>query len=220
MANVNYFKEFCQFVMNKTQSGRSFTEVQFNQVANQAQLQIFERDFQLFMQTERITEFLKTFLKKTVLNVPATGESSYPSDYQHLSALRKYYVKTNGQGKMIEIKEVKNVNWGLMQMSQLMEPTLRFPKYSEFSDVIRFLPKNIGIVEIDYFKTPTAPVWGYVTTSGRPVYDPTASTDFEFVDTYINEVAAIFLSLVGCNLKDTELAGFTQMWKAENNNPN
>ena len=215
--NVNSFKLFTEFVSNKVQSGNAVTVSQFNDVANRAQMQLFEKDFQTFLMTNEISEYLKVFLRNKIYSGVLTGEISYPTDFQHIASLRRYYVLGNGSGKEISITPVKNSSWGDIQISKLNEPTLRYPKYSEFSDVIRLLPRNMGIVMMDYFKKPTAPVWGYTVANNRPVYDPTASTNFEWDEYSLNNVAAIYLSLIGVNLKDSELAQFSELYKQQTN---
>jgi hypothetical protein len=120
-------------------------------------------------------------------------------------------------GKEIPVEEVRNESWGDIQISALYEPTLRFPKYSEFSDNIRILPKNVGIVMMDYFKLPTAPVWGYTITNSRPVYNSSTSTNFDWDEFSFNNIAAIYLSLIGVNLKDGELAQFSELYKQQTN---
>lgn len=214
--NVNTFKLFVEFVSNKVQSGNAVSPSQFNEVANRAQMQLFEKDFQTFIATKQVSEYLKTFFKNKVYSVPVTGIISYPSDFQHLASLRKYYISASG-GKEIPVEEVKNESWGDIQISALYQPTLRFPKYSEFSDSIRLLPKTIGIVMMDYFKTPVAPVWGYTIANNRPVYDSATSTNFEWDEFSVNNIAAIYLSLIGVNLKDNELAQFSELYKQQTN---
>lgn len=209
--NINYFKKFTEYAANKSQSGDTISPSQFNMVANQAQLQLFENDFQTYLQTEEISEYLKIYLLPKVEGVPNTGELPYPEDYLHLASLRKYY-----NGKMIPIEEVKNEAWGFIQISSLMKPSLRFPKYNEFSNVIRFLPKSIGIIEIDYFKKPTIPVWGYINVAGQPVYNPATSTNFDWIEYSFNEIASIFLSIIGINLRAGDLAQWSQQFKQEN----
>lgn len=217
MLNINDFKLYTEYLSNKVQVGNTLTIPQFNQLCFQSVMQVFEKDYQTFLMTEELSEFLRIYLKNQVSSVPATGILPYPADYQHITSIRKYYVNAKGVGKMLQVEEIKNVEWGFIQMSSLREPTLRFPKYNEFDGVIRFLPMNLGIIEIDYIKTPDQPVWGYTTVSGRPVYDPLTSTNFEFQDYSTNIVAAVFLSLVGVNLKDSELERFAQQYKKETN---
>lgn len=214
--NINSFKLYTEYLSNKAQSGNTISPTQFNQLCFQACMQLFEKDFQTFLATEDVSEFLKTYFKNIVVSVPLTGLVNFPSDFQHMSSVRKYYIDAKGVGRMIQVDEVKNVAWGHIQMSPLQPPTLRFPKYSEFDTLIRFAPKNIGIIEMDYFRTPVQPIWGYSVSSNRPIYSPAVSTDFEFNDFSTNEIAGIYLSLIGINLKDSELEAFSQAYKQEN----
>jgi len=216
--NINDFKNFCEFVSNKEQSGNSVTISQFNEVANRAQLQVFEKDRAVFVKEQVASDYLKTFLKRKIYNGPfVAGEFTLPTDYQHTNSLRSYHVKKDGKAIEVEVLEVKNADWGEITASSLYEATSRFPKFSEFKDIVRILPTDVGTVTLEYFSTPTAPSWEFTTVNGRPVYDAGASTDFEWDDFAFNNVAAYYLSLIGVNLKDTELANFTQMYKQETN---
>jgi len=217
MVNINSFKTYTEFLSNKVQVGGVISPSQFNQLCFQSLMQVYEKDYQTFLATEEVSELLRIYLKQQTTAVPLTGVLPYPSDYQHLTALRKYYVNPKGVGRMIQIEEIKEVEWGFIQASSLREPTLRFPKYNEFSSTVRFLPRNIGIIEIDYFKTPVQPIWGYTIVSGRPVYDPLTSVNFEFQDYSTNAVAAVFLSLQGVNLRDSELEQFAQEYMKQTN---
>jgi len=215
--NVDTFKKFTEFVANKVQSGGSISSDQFNLVAHRAQMQLFEKDYGTFLQSGQISEFLNTFLVNYVTNVPpTTGAIAYPSDYEHLASMRRYYVKPTGSQE-IPIEEVKDISWGEIYRSQLLTPTLQFPKFNAFATEFRFLPKNVGIVMVDYFKTPVAPVWGYTIVNNAQAYDSSTSTDFEWDEYALNNVAAIYLSLVGVNIKDMELSQFAEMYKAQTN---
>jgi len=211
--NINEFKTYVEFLQNKAQAGNAVSISQFNQLCFQATMQKFEADYQTFLATEEVSEFLSTYFKNTVQSIPLTGELAYPSDYMHMSSLRKYYVPPGQPGRMIQIDEVKNVAWGFIQQSPLQPPTLRFPKYSHFNTVIRFLPRNIGIIEMDYFRIPAQPIWGYSIASSRPVYDSATSTDFEWEEYSTNEIAAIYLNLIGVNLKDGELLAWSKEYQ-------
>lgn len=208
--NVNTFWNFLNFVSNKIQNGSTLTPSQFNTVANQAQMVIFEKDYETMLATEEVSEFLKTFLVSGPYMVPPNGELAYPSDYQHLASMGNYY-----NGRFIQCSEIKNSAWGLEQVSQLRQATKRFSKFTKSGTVIEFLPRDIGIIQMDYFKTPAAPVWGYTIASSRPVYDPTTSTNFEWNSTFMNAVVAVFLQLIGVNLRDGDLTSFAQMFTQE-----
>lgn len=213
--NINEFKEFVEFCANKVQSGNSVDTDQFNELANRAQMQLFEQDFNTFLQTKSVSEYLKTFLKNTSILINTFGEGNYPSDFQHVSSMRSYFVPTKGNAYEVEVKEESNADWGKLQASQLFKATKRWPKYSEFGSNLRFLPRDLGVAQLDYFKTPVKPIWGFTVVSNDPVYNPSTSTDFEWDDFSTNQVAAMYLALIGVNLKDGELAQFAEMYKAQ-----
>ena len=215
--NINSFKNKVEFIMNKSQSGNSYKPSQFNDVCQMAQMQLFEKDYQTFVNTEHISDYLNVFIKYKVGSVPSSGEYILPNDAQHLLSVRKYYVRPNGKSVMIQVKAIDNVAWGLFQISSLREPTARFPKYTEKADKLFFAPKNIGIIEVDYLKTPVTPIWGFTIVNNRPQYNPSTSTNFEWSEHSVNHVASIFLSLVGCNLKDNQLSQFSEMYKEQTN---
>ena len=210
--NVNTFWNFVNYVSNKVQVGSTLSPSQFNLVANRAQMVLFEKDYETLLATEEISEYLRTFLVSNPYMVPANGELAYPSDYQHLASMGNYY-----NGTFIQCSEIKNTAWGLEQVSQLRQATKRFSKFTKGGTYIEFLPKNIGIIQMDYFRTPVAPVWGYTVVSSRPVYDASTSTNFEWNETFLNAVAAIFLQLIGINLREGDLLQFANQFTAETN---
>jgi hypothetical protein len=213
--NVDVFKKTAEFISNKVQSGGTVTASQFSLIANQAQLAVFERDWAQFVATGHSSDFMDWFLKNiTVTPDMVTGYVPYPSDYQHTAGVRSYYNR-----KERPVEAVENKMWGEVQASQIMQPTKTFPKYTEFSTEFRFLPRDIGIVMLDYWKIPTVPVWGYTIVLNEQVYDPTTSVDFEWPEFAINQVLAVYLALIGVNLKDEVLEGFIQEFKKDTNIP-
>lgn len=215
--SINFFKSFVEAVANKNQSGNSITVSQFNTFANQAQLAKFEADRTIYIQTGNLTKYLTFFLKNAVKQVPPlTGFLPYPNDWQHTVSVRAYFIRPNGKSVEVEVTESKDKSWGEIQISSLLISSARFPKYMEFANEFRFLPKTIGSIYLDYLKTPTPPLWTYTTSpSGRPVYDPAKSVDFEWEEFSINEVAMLYLNLIGCNLSMPELINFSNSFKQE-----
>ena len=213
--NIDEFKRFVEFVSNKTQTGNTITPTQFNEVANRAQMAVFERDYKEFLATKNITEFLSFFLKRATILIDSLGNGPYPSDYEHCASVRSYYAKTSGSAKEVEVTEETNFDFGKLQVSQLYEPTRRFPKYSHFGDSMRFLPKDLGTAFMDYFYTPPKPIWNYTVVSNVPVYSASGSVDFVWGDSSTNLVAAVYLSLISVNLSAEQLAGFSEMFKAQ-----
>lgn len=216
--NINEFKKYTEYLSNKSQNGNSLSVDEFNRAANAAQLQVYEKDRAVYVSESLTSDFLKTFLKTKIFNGPfITGEITSPSDLQHITDMYSYHVKKDGKGMNVPIKETKNTDWGEVISSELFKGTSRHPKFSEFGDKIRITPTDLKTVTVDYFSTPTQPIWAYTTVSDRPVYDPISSVNFDWDEFAMNNVAANFLSLVGVNLKDGELSQFAQMYKQETN---
>lgn len=214
--NIDEFKRFVEFVSNKVQTGNTITPTQFNEVANRAQMQIFERDYKRFLMDKGTSNFLNAFLKNKTIVISPIGEGNVPADYEHTSSMRFYYVKPGGKSAEVPITEEDNFDFGKLQISQLFVPEKRFPKFSQFAKIFRFLPRDLGIAQLDYFSTPVKPFWAYTIVSNAPVYNPSGSINFAWDDFATNEVAAVYLALIGCNLKDGELSAFAEMFKAQN----
>lgn len=211
--NVDVFKKTAEFISNKVQSGETVTPSQFSIIANQAQLQVYEKDRLTFLKTGESSDYLDWFLVNVIVTPdPVTGFLNYPSDYQHTAGVRSYY---NRKERPVEL--VQNKAWGEVQASQIMQPTKVFPKYTEFSGEFRFLPRDIGSVMLDYWKTPVVPVWGYTIVNNEPVYDASTSTDFAFPEFAINQVMSAYLGLIGVNLKDRDIEMFSREMKQINN---
>ena len=209
--NVNSFKVYCDFIANKVQAGGTTTTVQRNELSHQAQMSCFEKDRLVFIKTGELSDFLKCFLRSTVINPNVlTGFHSYPADFQHTAGVRSYY---NKKERPVEL--VENKAWGEVQVSLLAPPTKQFPKYTEFANEYRFLPRDIGIVMLDYLKEPVKPIWAYTISSNVQVYDPTASVDFEWDAFSLNRVAAEYLSYIGINIQSVQLAQYSQQFKEE-----
>jgi hypothetical protein len=214
--SIDEAKRFLELLSQKTQSG-GFTPTQFNLAVQRAQMQLYERDYKVWQQTEEVTEAMSYFITSNApFVVPTTGKLSYPAGYLHTVDVRRYYVPSSGNGVQIQCKEVKAADVGEIQISRLTPATLRFPKFVEYDLFWQFYPKNVGNVIIDYFRQPTNPVWGFTIVNGRDVYNPATSTQFEFPDFSHNEIMGVACGYLGINIRDAELLQFAQMFKQEN----
>lgn len=209
--NINEFKVYCEnIIANKTQSGNTITPSQFNVAANRAQMDVFEADRLVFLKTGELTDYL-TWFSKNIIKSPnqLTGYLDYPEDFQHTIGVRAY-----SSSKERTVERVANSAWGTVQQSELQKPTFIFPKFSEFKGHYRFLPKNIGIVIIDYLRTPLKPNWAYTVVNNVAVYDSVNSVDFEFPEFAFKRVADSYISIIAQNIKDPQLEAYVQQQKA------
>jgi hypothetical protein len=215
MVNVNDFKRFVEFVSNKAQVGGTITPTLFNETAHRAQMLVYEKDYQTFLQTKELSRFLIKFITSKIYS-NVKGSIAYPSNFQHVSSIDAYYVGENG-GKVVGADEVKNESWGRVLSSALYKPTTRFPKFTLMGAKILIEPKSVHTVYLDYLKVPDAPVWGFTVVNNREVYDATTSTNFEFDQYSFNNVAAHYLTLIGMNLREGDLQGFANLYSQQTN---
>ncbi len=213
--NINEVKKFFSFIVNKVQSG-TVQPANFNVMAARAQMELYEKEVKAWQETQQITDSMKTFLKATILNPSTTtGKANYPSDYVHTSTVRSYYVRTGGNSVEVPVREIDNDDYGEAMVSEVAPPTKRFPILTYYDTYIQFLPKDINIVFLDYFRLPAPPVWGYNSVNGRPVYDPSQSTDIEFPDSDFNEIVFMMCSYMSINIREGQLTQYSEMMKQQ-----
>lgn len=215
-------------IANKAQTG-NLTPSDFNSLMPRAfQQWVFKTyddmtDGRGWQSHQAITDDLRFLLvRNKVMQVPASGELSIPSDYLHLSSINYNYSQLiNGQTvttlKPVDI--VRDNERSAFTDSAIYAPLLAAKKYviSAFFDTyLQFYPSNVGRVEFTYLRQPIDPVWNFTVVNGRPVYDPLTSVDLEAPDEAVDEIAMIALSLFGINIRDNELISFSEAQKAQN----
>jgi len=187
---------------NKEQRGY-ITPQEFNLLANQAQLEIFEQYFYDENQTDKnlknSTEFsnvdeildekISTFKAKVAVPVTA-GQAPLPWDLYRLGMV--YW--TN---KEIELEQLTEEEALYLNLS-LSKPTRDFPAYVRVDNVwIRIYPPNINNVSVHYIKIPKNPKWGYVVVNELALYNAVTSQNFELHKSDETELVYKILSLAG-----------------------
>ena len=215
MVNVNTFKLYYEFLALKNDKGNTMTPSQFNINCFQAMMIPYSKDYETFVQTKVVSNYLQNFLKTNYVQQvnPINPIVPYPSDFQFLSSAGTYYEQTQ-----IDATLVDNVDWReMLRPNSLNYPTLRFPKYQQIGAGIIFAPNNVGTSYLDYFATPIQPVWAFTTVNNRKVYDAANSVNLDIDAFATNMVMGYFLQMVGINLGDDQLSGFAQMFTKETN---
>ncbi len=217
--NINTVKEVCELITNKNQAG-SLTPARFNTACQSVNWEWFNACYgqpvlskngqqanDLFWQsTEKITNNLRPFIKKVVLQIDPTGKANKPTDFVQTSSVRYWYGT-----KQVEVQMINDGSISTYTGSELFTPTKYNPIYCVYGDRIQFYPKDLGRVEFTYLRTPATPVWGYTTSvSGRPVYDPTTSVDFEFPEENINEIVMRICSLWGVSIRENQIIQYSK----------
>lgn len=210
--NVNDFLMFTQLCQNKPITGSSVqVGANLNSFMNQAQTVCYNEDRNIFlgipdMETKgQTTDFLETFLKENIAQINIDGDVTFPDDYEHTCTIGHYL-----NGNYYPVASISMRDYFDISVSQLKMPEPMFSKVAEHANTFKFLPKNLSSVNIQYFKTPVKPIWGFSGGSGRPVYDANTSVNFEWSESYLNRVAGQYLKLIGINLRQEDLDGFAK----------
>ena len=187
--NVNEVYKTALLILNKEQRGY-VTPNEFNKIATQVQLQMFENyaeelNQQLrvpqadsdysdrIMNTDEKLSIFKSFGDATYDNVvtPTTPYYTLPSDLYRLGTV----VYTGLNNSEVELQRLQRHDFYNIQKSLLTASTKYFPTYLYENERIYVKPDSINSrVSVNYLRKPTDPRWGYsVGTLGQYIYDPT-----------------------------------------------
>jgi hypothetical protein len=212
--NVNTVYQRVLAITNKEQRGY-ITPQEFNYLANQAQLDIFEQYFYDINQFSRIpgndteySDMLDILEKKLSLfektNQTVTNGITLPSDLYRLGSV----IFNNAVAELVTQKD-----WIYIKSAPLAQPTNDFPIYIKDVDGIKVYGKNsdgnleqkTSNVTCNYTKTPSEVSWGYNSITGT--YDASNSTNFELHASEETDLVIKILALAGIILKDNTLYG-------------
>lgn len=218
--DVNKVYRVVLAITNKEQRGY-LTPDQFNRIARQAQLDIYEKtfyDYNRAMRKQAVGDFreysdiasnikdkIDIFARQTNLT-HSTGSATEPTELYRLIGV----FSTNRQ---VEFEEVRKEELPYLLSSKLNQPTEAYPVYYAEANTIKILPANYsGQILIDYLTAPSDPRWGYTTGgSGQLVYNSTAydpstqpngSTNFEIHESDETDLVIKILAYTGIIIKD------------------
>jgi hypothetical protein len=211
--NINECYIFLNFLSNKVQSG-NVKPSDYNIAAQRAQQEFINKEFRVYQKTQEATDALIPLLTNLTMSVPTNGILLYPADYMHMSSVSRIYFN-KGVSIPVDVREINNDELSNVMMSQIVQPTLKYPVLSYYDNYIQFYPKNLGSVQLDYLRRPTPPVWGFTVVNNRPVYDPATSIDFIIPDEYQNEIVMMMASYLGIYLRETDLIQYAENMKNE-----
>ena len=208
-------------ILNKEQRGY-LTPVEFNLLANQAQMSIFEQYFNDISQFSRIpgndTEFsdplenlyekIEIFQKEVAMVYSSSkGGWARPSGVYKIGEI---YLTPNS-GVKTPVQKVTKKDYELLIKSPLMKPTNASPiAYSHRDPQNSHVTKVHGAavvtgtdeVDMSYIKKPEKVSWNYVTVLGEAMYDSSNSIGFELHPTEETKLVIKVLELAGLLIQD------------------
>jgi len=211
-------------IANKEQRGY-VTPQEFNILANQAQMDIFEQYFydknQFLRQPgndttysdmiDLLDEKIDIFEKyRAVVVLGSDGIATMP-DYYRMGELY-----TDACGRFVEIEKINQNEVHHILASPLTAPTLTYPVYVRIGGTteinrnrsIQIYPTTIptsSTVVCNYIARPTQVAWGYVVVNNQALYNSSSTTNFELHEAEETNLVFKILALAGIIIKDPNL---------------
>ena len=213
-------------IANKEQRGY-ITPQEFNLLANQAQLEIFEQYFYDINQFGRvpgnqteysdmidnINEKLKPFQNyQTAMSVSSSSIGVLDSNLHKLGKVT--YNQATGTGSTstfhIEIEEIDQGKFAELQLSPLTRATIERPYYvrKTATQVLLFPAASFassGNVFYNCIDKPAKVEWAYTVVNNEALYNATNTTDFELHASEETKLVIKILELAGIVIKDPNL---------------
>lgn len=215
-------------ILNKEQRGY-ITPYEFNKIATQVQLEIFESYFENLAQQLRMLENSSEYANRVKLlrekigffetsasltTVLGAGDLSLLATPIHRLGTLEY---TNGNKLPVTIQKTTRHEYNLVNRSDLTAPSLDWPIYYMEGDNIQIGPQisttagplpPAQVITVEYVKKPANVVWAYtIGAVGQYVHnslDP-SNQDFEIDDVDQSEVILKILTYAGVIIRDTEI---------------
>jgi len=181
--NVDIVYKTVLSVLNKEQRGY-ITPSEFNKIATQVQLEIFNEYFNELSQQLRIpdndseyADHIKEIQEKiSVLERDAICAYNSVGKYFELTTTPDivYRLGTVIYNEEMEVQQVQSNELLKINLSKLTRPTTQFPIF-EYKDYKLYVyPKTItSLISATYIKKPEDPVWGFtVGNRGQYIYNP------------------------------------------------
>ena len=181
--NVDIVYKTVLSILNKEQRGY-ITPSEFNKVATQVQLEIFNEYFNELSQQLRIpdndseyADHIKEIQEKiSVFERDATCVMPPNTNYfvPTTTSDTIYRLGTVIYNNEIEVQQVQSNELLKINLSKLTRPTTEFPIFEYKNYKLYVYPKTItSLITTTYIKKPSDPIWGFnIGTRGQYVYDP------------------------------------------------
>jgi len=220
MINVDRIYQRVLTLANKEQRGY-ITPQEFNILANQAQMDIFEQyfyDLNQFRRTpgndtvhadmvDMLEEKIGIFeiTRPLLLTVSPLDENIVAGNLASLGTL--YRLSSVRSGNII-MESVSKKDFRMFSNSPLAAPTATRPIYivDRVNGLIQIAGDNsLEEVDIDYILSPREVNWTYTVVGGKALYSGAAGQDFDLHPSEETELVLKILTLAGFTLKDPNL---------------
>jgi len=230
-----------QAFANKEQRG-FITPSEFNLLAKQAELELYNKRLSIVMeksQPKKAAGFyheslsptlaeqdILHFLLKEDVNL-SRNDNPWFGALQHMEIDYIVSISTGNDEKHsissnIPIDIVTDENINQILRSSLVKPSIEYPIALLSGDVrfkrISIFPETITKILVTYYHNKNTPKWGYVTISGKPVYDHSSSAQFVLSQRCHGELVTKILEYLGVSIREAEVVQYAQNKEAIQDN--
>ena len=203
---------------NKEQRGY-ITPQEFNLLANQAQMEIFEQYFydqksedknlknstEFSNVDEMLDEKISIFKVTQALSVSgSTG--ALPTNMYRLGSL--FYASS-----LIEVEQVTEEELMYLQQSPLAKPNVYCPAFVRSGGgTVTLYPAPVDAIDLNYIKIPNKVIWGYSVINDKALYNgtPGVSVNFQLHRSDETELVYKILSLAGITIAKPGLGTYAE----------
>jgi len=227
MVNVDTVYQKVLTIANKEQRGY-ITPLEFNLLANQAQLEIFEEYFAGLNQTiqtpgidspyadltsileDKISVFQQSLGVAQFAALPVAGTNfriTLPDDVYRIVSL---YLGDS------EAEKLNNIHFQhVKKQGPLTKPTLTRPVYNLQRFFLRIhngnpVDPSVTDVSMHYIRRPVKPEWGYVVVNEQALYNASTAQDFELHASEETTLVLKILGLAGVVMQKQDIAAIGQ----------
>jgi hypothetical protein len=224
MANVNDIIKYFDLLCQKDYTG-GFSPDEKNTALKQSEIMLWRSMVGLAKQSQGSQYPNNMFYEATEGNsviidnfkvgpldlfLPLNGQLLRPSNLQYLSSVRHRAYQTDGTTKQVPVYPLTDGQASARLNSSIVPPTKSYPIMIEYDGYYQIFPKDLGNVVLTYLRLPIPAVWGFTLVNGEPVYDAATSTDSEFPDECIQDIALKMASILGISVKDQMVMNYAE----------
>ena len=188
------------------------TPQEFNLLANQAQLEVFEQYFYDLNQFNRMGEITNEFANivkniKEKINLFKTNATLTKSGDKFILPSNLYRLGTLYYNDYIEVEEVNENELLFINQSPLTKPDSTRPVYTRTGNSVAVYPSGITTdIKCSLIISPAKPNWSYVEVNNVPMYNATDSADFDLHESDETTIVYKILSYAGLVIKQPEIS--------------
>lgn len=188
------------------------TPQEFNLLANQAQLEVFEQYFYDLNQFNRMGEITNEFANivkniKEKINLFKTNATLTKSGDKFVLPSNLYRLGTLYYNDYIEVEEVNENELLFINQSPLTRPDSTRPVYTRTGNSVAVYPSGITTdIKCSLIISPAKPNWSYVEVNNVPMYNATDSKDFDLHESDETTIVYKILSYAGLVIKQPEIS--------------